>query len=62
MNINVKDIIKIAGVSRDMAYKYLKGQNLPRLDKAILMEDKLNIPARYWVELKNKRDKHNNDI
>ena len=62
MNIKVRDIVKTIGVSRDMAYKYLNGKNLPRLDKAILMEEKLNIPARYWLELKNKRDRHKNDI
>ena len=53
--IDIHQIIKTLKVSRDMAYKYKSGHSLPRLDKAIKLEDELGIPVRYWLELKEKR-------
>jgi len=55
-SISPLKLAKIANVSRDMAQKYKKGYNLPRLDKAILIEDELGIPARAWVELKKNKE------
>jgi len=58
LKIDTKQIAATAGVSINMAFKYKAGYSLPRLDKAILLEDKLGIPARFWLELKNKRSKN----
>jgi len=55
-SISPVKLANIAGVSRDMAQKYKKGLNLPRLDKAFLIEDAFNIPARAWVDLKKFKD------
>ena len=54
-NLSAHEIAKIANVTVNMAHKYKNGSHLPRLDKAIKLEDELKIPIRYWIELKQKR-------
>ena len=51
-NIKTIDIAKLVGVSRNMAEKYKKFSNYPTLDKAVLIEDEFNIPARTWVDIR----------
>jgi predicted transcriptional regulator len=51
-NIRTIEIAKLVGVSRNMAEKYKNSSSLPPLDKAILIEDTFNIPARAWVDIK----------
>lgn len=55
-NISPLELAKIANVTRDMAQKYKSGYSLPTLQKAILIEDVLGIPARTWVEHKKMRE------
>ncbi len=55
--LSASKIAEIANVTVNMAQKYKSGSNLPRLDKAIKLEDELKIPVRYWIELKEKRIK-----
>jgi predicted transcriptional regulator len=43
---------EIAQVSRDMAQKYKNFSSYPRLDKAVKIEDKIGIPARAWVDIR----------
>ncbi len=52
-NIKTKDIASLVNVDINMAGKYKRFTNLPRLDKAILIEDTFGIPARAWVELRD---------
>ena len=51
-NTNTIDIANLVGVSRNMAEKYKKFTNYPTLDKAVLIEDKFNIPDRAWVDIR----------
>lgn len=51
-NIPVSEFVTELSITRDMAYKYKNGKSLPSLEKAILIEEKFNIPAFAWVELK----------
>ena len=39
-----------AGVSPGQACDIIKNYKLPSLARAVELEDKLNIPARYWVD------------
>ena len=39
-----------AGLSPAHACDILKNRSLPSLARAVELEDKLNIPARYWVD------------
>jgi hypothetical protein len=39
-----------------MAHKYKSGENLPPLDKAVLLEEHFNIPPKYWVALKKRAE------
>ena len=55
-SISQIELAKIAGVSPSMAYRYKNGLNLPRLDKAFLIEDTFGIPARTWIDLKKIKD------
>ena len=55
-NIKTIDIANLVGVSRNMAEKYKKFSNYPTLDKAVLIEDKFNIPARTWVDIRKFKE------
>ena len=55
-NIKTIDIANLVGVSRNMAEKYKKFSNYPTLDKAVLIEDKFNIPARIWVDIRKFKE------
>ena len=55
-NINTIDIANLVGISRNMAEKYKKFTNYPTLDKAVLIEDKFNIPARAWVDIRKSKE------
>lgn len=55
-NIKTIDIAKLVGVSRNMAEKYKKFSNYPTLDKAVLIEDEFNIPARTWVDIRKFKE------
>lgn len=50
--IKAIDLANTAQVGRNMAEKYKKFQNVPSLPKAVLLEDKYNIPSRVWVDIK----------
>ncbi|MBL0703210.1 MAG: hypothetical protein JJV95_04435 [Sulfurospirillum sp.] len=54
-NIKTKDIASLVNVDINMAGKYKRFTNLPRLDKAILIEDTFGIPARAWVKLRDHK-------
>jgi transcriptional regulator with XRE-family HTH domain len=54
--IKTEDIADLVLVDINMVQKYKRFTNLPRLDKAILIEDTFNIPARAWVELKKYKE------
>lgn len=55
ITITPQEIAKTAGITLDMARKYLSGYSLPRLDKAIRLYEVYNIPIEKWLELKEKR-------
>jgi len=55
-DIKAVDIAKLVGVSRNMAEKYKAFSSYPRLDKAVLIEDTFNIPARFWVDVRKQRE------
>jgi len=55
-NIKTIELANLAGVGRNMAEKYKNSSSLPPLDKAILFEDKFNIPPRAWVDIKKFKD------
>lgn len=55
-NIKTMDIANLVGVSRNMAEKYKKFSNYPTLDKAVLIEDTFNIPARIWVDIRKLKE------
>ena len=55
-NIKTIDIANLVRVSRNMAEKYKKFSNYPTLDKAVLIEDKFNIPARTWVDIRKFKE------
>lgn len=48
-NLNTEDLMRITGLKKSMIHKYKNGENLPPLDKAVLIEDAFDIPPRYWV-------------
>ena len=54
-----QDIANLISVSINMVDKYKRFTHLPRLDKAIKIEDELGIPARAWVELKKYKEDNN---
>ena len=56
MVIESVKLAEVAEVSIDMARKYKSGYSLPPLDTAIKFEDHLQIPVRYWVDIKKKRE------
>ena len=47
---------EVAGITRDMAQKYKSFSSYPRLDKAIKIEDELDIPARAWVDIRKYKE------
>lgn len=53
------DLAELVGVKINMAQKYKRFENLPRLDSAILIEETYQIPARVWVDLKKQKDTKN---
>lgn len=57
-NLSSKDLAELVGVEINMAQKYKRFDNLPRLDSAILIEDKFKIPARAWVALKKFKEEN----
>lgn len=54
--IKAVDIAKLVGVSRNMAEKYKAFSSYPPLDKAVLIEDTFNIPARFWVDVRKQEE------
>lgn len=54
--LKVSEICEIAKVKSAMAHKYKSGENLPPLDKAVLLEEYFNIPPKYWVALKKRAE------
>lgn len=54
--LKVSEICNVAGVKTAMAHKYKSGENLPPLDKAVLLEEHFNIPPKYWVALKKRAE------
>lgn len=44
-----------AGMSRSHASELLSGRKLPSLEKAIELEEKLSIPARWWIDRRRAR-------
>ncbi len=50
-------LVKLLGSERDVIQKYKASKILPPLDKAVLIEDTFNIPARTWVDLKKHRER-----
>jgi len=54
--IKVSQLVQVAKVTQDMAYKMKNSRALPSLEKAVLIEDELDIPARVWVDMKNKKE------
>jgi len=57
-DLSSKDLAELVGVEINMAQKYKRFDNLPRLDSAILIEDKFEIPARAWVDLKKVKEEN----
>ena len=55
-NTHGNTFAQIAGVSRDMAQKYKSFSSYPPLEKAIKIEDSLDIPARAWVDIRKSRE------
>jgi len=51
-NIRTIELAELVGVSRNMAEKYKNFKSYPPLDKAVKIEDKFNIPARAWVDIR----------
>lgn len=54
--IKAEELQKVVNVSLSTAHKYKSSLVLPSLEKAVLIEDKLQIPARAWVDMKNKKE------
>lgn len=54
--VKAEELQKIVKVSLSTAHKYKSSLVLPSLEKAVLIEDKLNIPARTWIDMKNKKE------
>jgi len=52
--IPTKELARVAGVGINMAGKYKRGDNLPPLDKAILIKQKLKIPTETWLLLQKE--------
>lgn len=53
-DLKPSDLARI-GMSRSHASELLSGRKLPSLEKAIELEDKLAIPARWWIDRKRAR-------
>lgn len=54
--LKISEICDVANVKNAMAHKYKSGENLPPLDKAVLLDEHFNIPPKYWVVLKKKAE------
>lgn len=54
--LKAQEICAVTGVGTGMAHKYKSGENLPPLDKAVLLEEHFNIPPKYWVALKKRTE------
>lgn len=53
-SIPTKKLAEVAGVGINMAGKYKRGENLPPLDKAVLIKNKFKIPTETWLELQKE--------
>jgi len=54
--IKANELQKIANISLSTTHKYKSSLVLPSLEKAVLIEDELQIPARTWVDMKIKKE------
>jgi hypothetical protein len=54
-NLSPECIARAVGIQKPMAFKYKSGENLPPLEKAVILEDLFDIPARYWVLNREKK-------
>lgn len=57
INISPAKLQDAVNISRSMAQKYKSSSFMPPLEKAYVLERKLNIPMQMWVELKNYRNR-----
>lgn len=55
-SISTKELANVAGVGINMAGKYKRGENLPPLDKAVLIKKKFKIPTEAWLELQKEQE------
>jgi len=55
-DIKTMEIAELVGVSRNMAEKYKNFTSYPPLDKAVLIEDNFDIPARVWVDIRKMKE------
>jgi len=54
--IKAEELQKVVNVSLSTAHKYKSSLVLPSLEKAVIIEDEFQIPARAWVDMKNKKE------
>lgn len=61
-NLDIQAVKNSISVTRDMAYKYRRGESIPPLKKAIKLEDEFKIPLRAWVYFSDYKVKESTSV
>ncbi|MBL1293373.1 MAG: hypothetical protein COB61_005830 [Thiotrichales bacterium] len=45
----IRETALVIGASEDVLRKYVRGETYPRLPIAVILEDKFDIPCKFWI-------------